>query len=68
MDLSALLRHPCGVCGRPVAWGARRCPSCGARGMLMTYGPAHLGLRHWLVGAGIIVIPFAAAVWEAHGR
>lgn len=68
MSLSSLLRHPCGVCGRLVAWGAHRCARCGARGVLMTHGPMHVGLKHWLVAVGVIVIPFVAAVWAAHGR
>lgn len=68
MSFTSLLHHPCGACGNRVAWGAHRCPRCGARGILMTHGPAHVGLKHWLVGAGIIVIPFVAAVLAARGR
>lgn len=68
MSLPSLLQHPCGACGRPVAWGAHRCPRCGACGTLLTAGPRYVGLKHWLVAIGIIVIPFAAAVWAAGGR
>lgn len=68
MSLPSLLQHPCGACGRPVAWGAHRCPRCGARGVLMTHGPKHVGVRHWLFAFGVIVVPFAAAVSAAHGR
>lgn len=67
MNLAALLRHPCGVCSRPVAWGAKWCPSCGARGALMTYGPAHVGLRHWLFAIVVVAIPIAALL-AARGR
>jgi hypothetical protein len=34
----------------------------------MTHGPKHVGLKHWLVAIGVIVIPFVAAVWTAHQR
>ena len=68
MNIASLLRHPCGVCGRPVTHGARWCPHCGARGFLMTHGPNYISVRHWLVAIGVIVVPFAAAAWVAHQR
>lgn len=68
MSLASLLRHPCGICAAPIAWGARWCPHCGGSGVLITYGPAHVGLRHWLFAFIVVVVPFAAAVLAARGR
>lgn len=60
MSLAKLLRHPCGICEAPIAWGARWCPHCGGRGVLITYGPGHIQARHWVFAFVLVVVPFLA--------